>query len=1189
MTSIALSQTFNWTGTTDGNWNTATNWTPGLPASSTTTALVFDNTSRLATTNNIPGELTLNSLTVGAASGARTFNGNPLIFAGSAPTLTRLNTTGNHLFQNAIRLDSSLHLDGPYTLSAQTIIPGIISGGGGIIAEEGVSTVSGNNTYTGATIVRDGALLAVSGSGIASTSGVSVEAGGELQLLKNTFINRPISLSGTFSGSGQVNRALVGGFLPSMSSSGTITLTGPAQIVALGGTGFSESTAVVFPINGRVLLAENSLQLEAQETNDTLSLNTISGTGSLNISPSGGTVTIGNIDVNGAVTTQGTGAATIETLSGNGTLTINKSLTIDGIVSGNRDISILASDLELGSNLNSFAGNINIGASLTAISEGSLGATGNPITFTGGSLAFSGSGNLSRPITTTGGGLFSSPGFSGTISSNIVGPGSFGFYSFGRNSIHTLTGTNTFQGGLNIGTGAIIVFVNDTNLGAAGAPLKFSGGSLSLPPNYNIISRPIEISGGSISANSGVNREVTGNISGNGRFSLAGGATYVLSGSSSFTGQLAVIGENSTATTTIVVDSDSRLGAPTATLQLGEQAGFFTRAAGLRATGDLNMAVTRSTTFRSATIDTNGFNVTINQPFIGRGLHKKGAGILRLNTVNTDVSGDNLITMDQGILRLGINQPFGSRTSLSSMAGDSVFDLNGFSATLFTIENTAETSEIRLGTGTLTISLAATIRGSITGPGSVFIGKPGFTSFSSTFNGINTFSGGLTIGHGGKLSVGNPASLGVPGNPITLDNGTLSTNSLLTSPLVINSSVNLTIGPGGARFTSSGMSMVIESPLTGNHPIRFGGGNGVFESEIYDVRLVNPTNTFTGPVQIGQADSENSQSVIIGIVADGSLGNPANVVTLGATFFDGESTISRSGGLRAYADLIIPATRAIQLQGKGAVIDSNGRIFTIVRPISELSSGQALLKNGEGSLILNGANTYTGETFVRQGTLGGIGSVAGRLAFQSDTTLAPGTPFAIGTFTCADFEMESSSTYAVNLASGAGADRLVVTGGVSIAPAAALLIQPTGPVTKDDVFIILQKSGTAPVSGTFQQTTPFTSGGVQWSINYTGGDGNDITLTALTASAAATSPPVLSNLIITAGSPGSPSSISASLTGGAPNTSVILEASSDLGQLDPWETLQTIPLDATGSATLTNATDPNSTALPRNFFRLRLP
>ena len=1187
MTSIALSQTFNWNGTTDGNWNTATNWTPGLPASSTTTALVFDNTSRLATTNNIPGEFTLNSLTVGAASGARTFNGNPLIFAGSAPTLTRLNTTGNHLFQNAIRLDSSLHLDGPYTFSAQTVIPGIISGGGGIIADEGVSTISGNNTYTGATIVRDGALLAVSGSGIASTSGVSVEAGGELQLLKNTSINRPISLSGAFSGSGQVNPTL-GGFLPSMSSSGTITLVGPARIVALGGAGSSESTEVVFPINGQVLLAGNSLQLKAQGTNDTLSLNTISGTGSLNISPSGGTVTVGNIDVNGAVTSQGTGAATIETLSGNGTLTINKSLTIGGIVSGNRDISIMAGGLELGSNLNSFAGNINIGASLTAISEGSLGATGNPITFTGGTLTFNGSGNLSRPITTTGGGSFSSPGFSGTISSNIVGPGSFGFYSFGRNSIHTLTGTNTFQGGLDIGTGAIIQFVNDTNLGAAGAPLKFSGGSLSLPANYNIISRPIELAGGSISANSGMTREITGNISGNGRFNLSGSATYVLSGSSSFTGQLAVIGENSTATT-IVVDSDSRLGAPTAKLQLGEQSGFFTRAAGLRATGDLNMAVTRSTTFRSATIDTNGFNVTINQPFIGRGLHKTGAGILRLNTVNTDVSGDNLITMDQGILRLGINQPFGSRTSLSSMAGDSIFDLNGFSATLVTIENTTETSEIRLGTGTLTISLAATIRGSITGPGSVFIGKPGFTSFSSTFNGINTFSGGLTIGHGGKLSVGNPASLGAPGNPINLDNGTLSTNSLLTSPLVINSSVNLTIGPGGARFTSSGMSMVIKSPLTGNHPIRFGGGNGVFESEIYDVRLVNPTNTFTGPVQIGQADSENSQSVIIGIVADGSLGNLANVVTLGATFFDGESTISRSGGLRAYADLIIPTTRAIQLQGEGAVIDSNGRAFTIDTPISELSAGKTLLKNGEGSLILNGANTYTGETFVRQGTLGGIGSVTGRLAFQSDTTLAPGTPFAIGTFTCADFEMESSSTYAVNLASGAGADRLVVTGGISIAPAAALLIQPTGPVAKDDVFIIVQKSGTAPVSGTFQQTTPFTSGGVQWSINYTGGDGNDITLTALTASAAATSPPVLSNLIITPGRPGSPSSISASLTGGAPNTSVILEASSDLGQLDPWETLQTIPLDATGSATLTNTTDPNSTALPRNFFRLRLP
>ena len=43
----------------------------------------------------------------------------------------------------------------------------------------------------------------------------------------------------------------------------------------------------------------------------------------------------------------------------------------------------------------------------------------------------------------------------------------------------------------------------------------------------------------------------------------------------------------------------------------------------------LDIAATRSTTFRLATVDTNGFNVTFNQPTTGQGLTKQGVGVLR--------------------------------------------------------------------------------------------------------------------------------------------------------------------------------------------------------------------------------------------------------------------------------------------------------------------------------------------------------------------------------------------------------------------------------------------------------------------------------------------------------------------------------------------------------------------------------
>jgi fibronectin-binding autotransporter adhesin len=1196
MTSFAFCETFTWTGSIDGNWNNATNWTPGIPASVDTTALVFDNNSNPATTNNLTAGLTLNSLTIGTASAARTFAGNLLVFAGTAPTLTRLNTTGNQIFQNAIRLDSSLRLTGGYSFSAQTVFTGSVSGAGGVIADEGVSVLLGANSYTGPTLVRGGALLAVGGSGTASSSGISVEADGEFQLLQNTYISRPITLSGWLSGSGKMNPQPFGGFLASMSSGGTITLAGNAEITAFGGTGFSPSASHVdFPISGQVLLSGNDLQLSTGGSGNTLQLgNAISGTGNLTIAPSSGRITVEDVNVNGNVKTSGAGAtATMETLAGNGGLIINGGLTINGTVSGNRNLSVNSGDLELISTLNSFTGSIDIttAGTLKGQSEASLGNAANPIVFTnGGSLEFTSSGNLSRPITTTGGfGSFSSPGFSGTISSKIVGSGSFGFFNFGPTAIYTITGANTFQGGFVIGTGAIIVFSNDANLGAAGGKLEFYRGSLSLPADYTTISRPIELDGGSIGGKEGVIHEITGSISGEGDFRLAGAATFVLAGSNSFTGRLAAIGENSGSPTTLVVNDESKLGAATATLQLGEQSGSFIRPGKLRATGNLDMAATRSTTFRAATIDSNGFDVTFNQPFSGRGLTKMGAGILRLNTANPDVSGDNDITISGGMLRLGIDHAFGSRARIERMTDDAILDLNGFSAEFGSIGNVAATAGIRLGTGELTIRTAANIDGSITGPGRVVIGKSGYTSFTCVFSGENTFSGGLTIGHSGTLLLQNPAGIGAPGNIITLDDGTLSAGPMMGSPLVIDSSMNLIIGPGGARFTANNQSIVIERQLTGTNPIRFGGGDGPYDSESYDVRLVNPANTFTGPVQIGRSDSQGNSSVIIGLTANGSLGNPANAVTLGASYFDGESTRKSSGGLRAYGDLTIPAGRTIDLQGEGGVIDSNGHIFTIGSAISGLSLESPLMKNGDGALVLNGVNTYTGETYVRQGTLGGIGSIVGRLRFDSETTLAPGAPSAIGTFTCIDFDMTSSGIYAVNLASGSGTDLLVANGEVSLSESASLLIQPTGPVVQGDVFIILRKSGEMPISGTFQQTAPFTSGGIQWSVDYNGGDGNDIALTALTSSTPAAVVPVLSDLSITPAGPGSFASISATITGGVPNTSLFLEASSDLGLLDAWEILQTVPLDAAGSATIINATDPNSSSLPRNFFRLRAP
>jgi hypothetical protein len=73
--------------------------------------------------------------------------------------------------------------------------------------------------------------------------------------------------------------------------------------------------------------------------------------------------------------------------------------------------------------------------------------------------------------------------------------------------------------------------------------------------------------------------------------------------------------------------------------------------------------------------------------------------------------------------------------------------------------------------------------------------------------------------------------------------------------------------------------------------------------------------------------------------------------------------------------------------------------------------------------------------------------------------------------------------------------------------------------------------------------------------------------------------------------PGAPAGIAGKVSGGPTSGSVVLEASSDLNQLDPWQVIATIPLDTSGNATFGTPnpiTDPGSTGSRQNFYRLRV-
>jgi len=196
---------FAWTGTTSGNWATGSNWDAGVPASATTTTLVFDNTSQLTTNNNISGGLALNSLTLTANSGKRVLNGNKLTFDGTAPTLTMMNTLGatsddNTILNTLIQMNQTLSITGGVDFTHQLLFSttAVFSGTGGLTWAGGIGFINATNIYNGPTLISAGMLGVSKDGAFGSSVGVTVQSGAALQLQEpaptaGVSINKPLS------------------------------------------------------------------------------------------------------------------------------------------------------------------------------------------------------------------------------------------------------------------------------------------------------------------------------------------------------------------------------------------------------------------------------------------------------------------------------------------------------------------------------------------------------------------------------------------------------------------------------------------------------------------------------------------------------------------------------------------------------------------------------------------------------------------------------------------------------------------------------------------------------------------------------------------------------------------------------------------------------------------------------------
>jgi autotransporter-associated beta strand protein len=388
--------------------------------------------------------------------------------------------------------------------------------------------------------------------------------------------------------------------------------------------------------------------------------------------------------------------------------------------------------------------------------------------------------------------------------------------------------------------------------------------------------------------------------------------------------------------------------------------------------------------------------------------------------------------------------------------------------------------------GTLDLNGHDDTIGTFFGAGTIALGNNTLTvmqSIDTNFSGVITGTGGLTKAGGSRL---------------TLDGSSSNTFTGTT-----------TVTAGQLRFAKGSNAQAISGPLIIN------GGEVVVDvvNQITDTVPV----TVNAPGQLTMSGSGGSIENVGSLAGNGTVTLTNHSLTVG---FDNLSTVFSGtiGGTNAFLNKW--GTGTLTLNGNNSV------------------SGTTTLGGG-GALIVNG--TLPNRLFVNAGLVGGSGSINEIAASTGFGSVAPGpSPGGAGTgiLSTSTVALGAAMTFAVDLngpVAGTGYDRLAVSTQISIGNAALVITRGYAPA-QNASFIIIDNASATPVNGTFAglpQNSILFVDGQPLRISYTGGDGNDVVLTALAQPAFS-----ISDVTVTEGESGSVNAVFTVSTPTAPFQSV---------------------------------------------------
>ncbi len=425
-------------------------------------------------------------------------------------------------------------------------------------------------------------------------------------------------------------------------------------------------------------------------------------------------------------------------------------------------------------------------------------------------------------------------------------------------------------------------------------------------------------------------------------------------------------------------------------------------------TGTLTLA---SGTF--AEFENKGFRLT--------GDIKLNAGTVALGSAGA-IGTTSKLVFNGGALRWTAANTTDYSARFSNAAGQQYrLDTGGQNVTLATALTSAGGSLTKLGAGTLTLSVA------------------------------NTFGGGSSV-NAGTLLVANDSALG--SGTVTLNGGTLASDATRTLGNAIALTADSTFGGSNALTFSGTVTLTGSSALNvanTSTPVISGaiGGSGVLNKTGAGSLVVSGINNFSGGTLLtaGTLVVANNAALGTGTLSlnGGTLASDAARTISNAVSLDSDSTIGGSQALTLSGNFTLAKNRDITV--------SNTATTTISGVIGESVGGRVLAKYGSGELILSGANTYSGGTYIGAGTvrinnstgsvfgsgaitvgsgatLTGAGNFSG--AFQNNGIYSPGSSPTLATL--ATFNQGSSGTLIMELeglARGTGYDAMNVSGSLT--------------------------------------------------------------------------------------------------------------------------------------------------------------